>query len=508
MWHIGGVNRTSASRAPSGSGSPFRDRDYRHLFGAQVVALAGNGLATVALGLLAFELAGARAAAVLGTALAIKMVTYVVIAPIAGAYAGRVDRRRLLVALDLIRAVVVVALPFADQIWHVYVLVALMQAASAAFTPTFQATLPDILPDEECYTRALSYSQFASTLETLLSPLLAAVLISVVDFHWLFAGTTVGFLASAALVVSGHIPPAATGAGYRIIDRLFIGVRIFAATPRLRGLMGLNLAVASAGAIIMVNTVNLVQQHLGRPEADVAWLLAANGAGVLVAAVAMPQLLRRHGERAVMVTGAALLVAGALAVTAFAAGGAGSVGGADGASVEAAGGAAISWQWPGLVAIWILIGLGSGAVLTPTGSVLRRSSAPEDRPALFAAQFSLSHACWLLTYPIAGWVATIAGYPITFSILTVLAAAGGIIAVVAWPTPDPTCVEHHHPATIADPAHVRGAVPDGYGFTHTHELVIDRLHHRWPKQPRRWRRRRPVTAGRRTSRHRGRDRTR
>lgn len=502
MWHIGGVNRTSASKAPSGSGSPFRDRDYRHLFGAQVVALAGNGLATVALGLLAFELAGARAAAVLGTALAIKMVTYVVIAPIAGAFAGRVDRRRMLVALDLVRALVVVALPFAGQIWHVYVLVALMQAASAAFTPTFQATLPDILPDEERYTRALSYSQVASTLETLLSPLLAAVLISVIDFHWLFAGTTAGFLASAALVVSGRIPPAAAGGGYRITDRLFTGLRIFAATPRLRGLMGLNLAVASAGAIVMVNTVNLVQQYLGRPEADVAWLLAANGAGVLVAAVAMPRLLRRHGERAVMVTGAALLVAGALAVTAFAAGGIGVPG------IDTGAGAGLRWQWPCLVAIWTLIGLGSGTVITPTGSVLRRSSAPADRPALFAAQFSLSHACWLLTYPIAGWVATNAGYPVTFSILTVLAAVGGLSAVAAWPSRDPVCVEHHHPSGIADPAHVRGAVRDANGFTHTHELVIDRLHRRWPTPPRTGRRRRLATAGRRTSRHHGRDRTR
>ncbi|WP_448630867.1 hypothetical protein [Cellulomonas soli] len=54
---------------------------YRRLFVAQVVALAGTGLATVALGLLAYDLAGPRAGAVLGTALAIKMVAYVVVAP-------------------------------------------------------------------------------------------------------------------------------------------------------------------------------------------------------------------------------------------------------------------------------------------------------------------------------------------------------------------------------------------------------------------------------------------
>jgi len=47
------------------STSLFAVRPYLHLFGAQRVALAGNGLATIALGLLAFELAGTRAAAVL-----------------------------------------------------------------------------------------------------------------------------------------------------------------------------------------------------------------------------------------------------------------------------------------------------------------------------------------------------------------------------------------------------------------------------------------------------------
>ena len=59
----------------------FAIRDYRHLFSAQVIALFGTGLTTVALGLLAYDLAGPRAGAVLGTALTIKMVMYVVIAP-------------------------------------------------------------------------------------------------------------------------------------------------------------------------------------------------------------------------------------------------------------------------------------------------------------------------------------------------------------------------------------------------------------------------------------------
>ena len=66
----------------------LENRTYRHLFLAQVIALVGTGLATVALGLLAFELAGAEAGAVLGTALAIKMIAYVGVAPVASAFAS------------------------------------------------------------------------------------------------------------------------------------------------------------------------------------------------------------------------------------------------------------------------------------------------------------------------------------------------------------------------------------------------------------------------------------
>ena len=79
---------------------PLAIRTYRHLFFAQIVALIGTGLATVALGLLAYQLAGSDAGAVLGTALAIKMIAYVSVAPIAGAAAQMLPRRAFLVALE------------------------------------------------------------------------------------------------------------------------------------------------------------------------------------------------------------------------------------------------------------------------------------------------------------------------------------------------------------------------------------------------------------------------
>ena len=220
--------------------SVLANRTYRHLFFAQVIALVGTGLATVALGLLAYEIAGADAGAVLGTALAIKMVAYVGIAPIAGAYSDRLPRKGLLIAMDVVRGVVALMLPFVDAIWQIYLLIFVLQSASAVFTPTFQATIPDILPDEEDYTQALSMSRLAYDLESLLSPMLAAALLAIINFHWLFAGTSVGFIASALLVTTTVLPhrKAVAQKVEGVWRKTTRGMRIYLKTPRLGGFVG------------------------------------------------------------------------------------------------------------------------------------------------------------------------------------------------------------------------------------------------------------------------------
>ncbi|APE37431.1 MFS transporter [Nocardia mangyaensis] len=442
--------------------SLFAHRDYRLLFTAQVAALFGTGLTTVALGLLAYELAGGNAAIVLGTALTLKMVAYVTVAPIAGAYAGRLPRRQFLVALNAVRGAIVLALPFIDQIWQIYVLITLLQIASAAYTPTYQAVLPDILPDERDYTRALSAAQLAATMETLLSPMLAALALSVLSFHWLFVGTGLGFAVSVALVLAARIPNAATGEG-AITERLVAGLRLFAATPRLRGLLGLNLVVAAAGSVVMVNTVNYARDMLSGSQSGVAILLAANGLGTMVVALTLPRLLDRRGERPVMLTGAAVLAAGLIAAIAL--------------STATTG----DWRWAAALTVWAVIGAGTGLVLTPTGRVLRRSARPEDRPALFAAQFSLSHVAWLVTYPITGWLATTTGFTATWLVLAAIAALGALAALRLWPSNDPTEITHVHELGTVDPAILTDAIRVGpRHYQHTHPYVIDRDHPRWP----------------------------
>ncbi|XVV00545.1 MFS transporter [Actinosynnema sp. CA-248983] len=428
---------------------------YRRLFTAQLLALAGTGLATVALGLLAYDLAGPDAAAVLGIALAVKMVAYVGIAPLAGALAARLPRKTLLVALDAVRAAIALALPWVDQVWQVYLLIFLLQAASAAFTPAFQATIPTLLPDERDYTRALSLSRLAYDLESLVSPLIAAVLLTVISYDLLFVGTSLGFAASALLVGSALLP---TTAHVRTTRSTTRGVRIYLATPRLRGLLAVHLAVAAAGSMVLVNTVAYVRDLLGLDNIAVALALAANGLGSLIAALALPRILDHVPDRKVMLHASTLLAAtlfAAVPVTAWLS------------------------NWPTLLVLWAVMGAGSSLVLTPGGRLLRRSAHPHDLPAVFAADFSLSHACWLLCYPLAGWLATTTGMTTTLVTLGAITAAATVFAIRVWPTHDPELVEHDHDHTC-DHDHLEDAeLVDGH-WRHAHPYRIDDLHTRWP----------------------------
>jgi MFS family permease len=424
---------------------------FRHLFAAQIVALVGTGLATVALGLLAWQLAGDNAGAVLGTALAIKMVAYVTLAPVAAAIAERLPRRAFLVALDLIRAGVIAFLPFVDQVWQVYVLIFALQAASAGFTPAFQAVIPDVLKDEGDYTNALSLLRLAEDLEQLASPILAALLLTVVGFPVLFAGTVLGFVASAALVVTARLPGRAAAEPGHFWADVTKGIRIYIRTPRLRGLMVMEAAVAAAGAMVYVNTVVLVKARLGLGEDAVAWAFAGFGAGSMLAAFLLPRILHRLRDRPVMIAGAALMVAGVALVP-------------------------LLGSLAALIALWAVIGFGFSLTQTPIGRIVNRSAHEADRGAVFAAQFALSHACWLVTYPLAGWIGATAGMSTVSLALAAIGAMGIFAVLILWPAHDPDAFAHTHDNLPLDHPHLRGE------RHHTHTFILDSEHPRWSSQ--------------------------
>ena len=406
----------------------LRNVTYRRLFAAQIVALIGTGLLTVALGLLAYDLAGRNAGAVLGTALTIKMLAYVGLAPVINALVARLPKKPVLIGADLIRAAMALSLPFITETWQIYVVIFLLQSASATFTPAFQSLIPTILKDERDYTRALSLSRLAYDMEALVSPALAALLLTLISYNNLFIGTVAGFLFSAFMVTITVLPRLSAPAGPQtsLWHRTTLGTRIFWRNRRLRSLLALNLVVAAPTALVLVNTVVYVRDVLRRPDTDLALALACFGVGSMIVALSAPRVLDRFGDRAVMLTGAAVIpavLAGATLLTFLGVGGAG-------------------W-WP-LLGLWFLLGAANSTILTPSSRLLRDASTEETRPYVFTAQFSLSHACYILTYPLAGWVGAAAGLGWAGLTLTIVAIIGSAGAFLSWPP--------HTAATSQEPA--------------------------------------------------------
>jgi MFS family permease len=453
--------------------SPLANGEFRKLFGSQVTALVGTGLATVALTLLAYDLAGGDAGVVLGKALAIKMVAYVVFAPVVGGIAHRFNRKPLLISLDLVRAVIVLMMPFVSQVWHIYALIFLLNVFSAGFKPVFQSSIPDIVADERQYTRALAYSRLAYDLENLLSPLLAGLALLLFSYSALFMANSIAFLMSAVLILVTAFPRA----GH--IDRLdglwseiSFGVRSYLRTPRLRGMLTLYLGVACASAMIIVNTVVYVRQHLGGSESEVALALAAAGTGSMLAALILPKVLEYANDRIVMLWGSVLMSAGLIAM----------------------------YAGPGyaaLLSIWFVVGVGWSLIQTPAGRVVIRSSSVPDRTSYFSAQFALTHACWMFAYPIAGLLGAALGIGTTALILGIAVGVFAVIGALIWPRNDPLVVEHSH----AELSHEHGHIHDEHhehhhmtdensdahghehrhaGITHSHVFVIDGHHPLWP----------------------------
>ena len=393
----------------------------------------------------------------LGLVFALKMVAYVGIAPAAEAVLSRLSRKAVLIGLDFGRMVLLVPMALVTEPWHVVVLAFLFFGLAAAFTPLYHATVPDILTDEPTYTRALALSRIAYTLEAVLSPVVAAALLQFLTAEALFVCASLAFAGSIGSLVATPV------LGRRTADRdeparerLFRGMRIYTRTPRLRGLLLLNFSLALVMAWILVNSVVYAGIRLGDAEAFYPLLMAGFGLGAAGGAVLTPRLVESTGERQVIVAGAVIFaLAGGIAAFPL-------------KGIEAFG-------------LWAVLGMASSLVLTPGGLVLIRSADHGDRPSVFAAHFSLSHAGWLIAYPLAGWLGTLAGLGKAVLILAGLALMTAALAVMTWPRHDPPEREHSHADLPDDHDHLRKSPAEGPRKRHSHVYHIDRHHARWPR---------------------------
>jgi len=448
----------------SNPNSPFSYKTYTKLFLAQVISLVGTGVTTIALALLAWELAGDEAGKVLGIALALKMVAYVFFAPIISTFAHKFSRRFWLIFLDVIRALIVLYLPFVTTVWEIYILLFLINLASAGFTPIFQATISDIVKNEQAYQKALSYSRLAYDLEQLLSPSFAALLLTFISFNALFVLDSITFIFSAFLILISTIPmvkKVSTNGSF--LENLTFGVSSYLKTPRLKALFFIYITVALASAMMITNTVVYVSDFLQKGETHVALAMAISGLGSMLIALVLPKWLQTIQIRKILFTGAFFIVV-SLAL------------------------ASLNPNWLGFITLWFTLGIGLSLIQVPAGFLVRLSCNESDSISYFSANFSLSHLCWMIAYPLAGFLGVKFGLSTTFLIFAFIGGIASIIAYKIYPNPDELELEHTHDELV----HSHDIMDDEHHHskedlththkkvTHKHKFVIDYHHRYWP----------------------------
>jgi MFS transporter, DHA3 family, macrolide efflux protein len=192
--------------------------NYRRLWLGQLVSEAGDGLTNLALLLLVNSITGSTAAiAAMAICLAIPPLT---IGLFAGAYVDRADRRRIMLASDLLRAIVVlgfVLVGSADTLWLLFVFAFAQASIGTFFAPARGAVIPKVVPREGLLA-ANSVAQATRVISGIVGAGLAGLIIGLAGVFWpAFVLDGLSFLASFVLILGlpaavGRITPSPTTA--------------------------------------------------------------------------------------------------------------------------------------------------------------------------------------------------------------------------------------------------------------------------------------------------------
>ena len=221
--------------------SPFavlRKRAFVFIWSAQLVSTIGDALTSLAAGIIVYRLTGSALS--VGLMLMATAVPALVFGLIAGVVVDRYDRKKIMIAADLLRAVVVFTIPFLVHIHVIWLYVAVMVSASITqfFAPANDSVLPEVATEEElgAANSIMAIAQFGSTAVGFALAGLLAASQSIDVVFWLDAGT---FLFSALMISLVRVAPLVTAELTTVRDmirNLSFGAKFIARTPILRSM--------------------------------------------------------------------------------------------------------------------------------------------------------------------------------------------------------------------------------------------------------------------------------
>ena len=391
----------------------LRIRDFRRLWLGQLVSEAGDGLTNLTLLLLVNHLTGSTAAiAAMAIVLAVPPLT---VGLLAGAYVDRADRRRIMLASDLLRAGTVlgfILVGSADWLWLLFTLAFAQATVGTFFTPARGAILPRIVPTEGLLA-ANSIAQATRVVSSILGAGLGGLLIGLIGVYWpAFVIDALTFLASFAFIVGlpasvGRVTQAAGGVATGLRASLLAGLRTIGRS-RLLATTILALAVCMLGlGAVNVLFVPLLVDVLRVGPAWFGPVELAQSSSMILAAGLVGTLANRLG--------ATRIVAGGLAAIAVVIGLL----------------AAVTEIWHVLVLMFVagwFVAPFQAAVVT----VLQTNAADAERGRVMAVLQAAMSASSVLSMAFAGIVGEVVGVRNVFLIAALIVVAGAVVAVLGY----------------------------------------------------------------------------
>lgn len=377
----------------------LRHRDFSRLWVAQIVSLFGDAVTGVALGLLVYELTHSPSA--LALVFAVRVIPFIAIIPFSGVVADQMYRKSLLIGADLIRAGLIALMPFVSQVWQVYVLIFAHATLGTVFEPAYEATLPEVVGQAR-YAKAVSLASMSFWIGEITGPAIAAALIVSLGLRPMFWIDAATFVISAALISQTYIPRQTHTKMHfslrEFLTDIRVGFAFIVGRPTLRLVAYLSIITATAGAVILVNTVVYVEENLGQPESMFGAVMSILAAGS-VTGVLLAGRLAQPGQRAWLMILGAVGQGIFLATVSFAPG---------------------LWPFAGL---YFLAGLGSNLYLMPRQIYLAELTPNDVRGRVFAVMMAVTHMAWLILYLTVGRLSDALGVKVVFAL------AGGVVVI-------------------------------------------------------------------------------
>jgi DHA3 family tetracycline resistance protein-like MFS transporter len=270
---------------------PLRERDFALLWTGTTISLIGDGIYFVAIAFQVYELSNSPTAlALVGLSWSLGMVGFLLTGGIAS---DRFDRRRVIVAADLARLVVlavigVLSLAGALEIWHLIALVVIYGAGEAFFGPAFGALVPDIVP-APLLVQANALDQFVRPFALrLVGPAVGGALVAGAGAGTAFLVDAATFGASAACIALVRPRARAVPARRSIRAELRDGFAFVRANTWLWAtLIAASIALLVFWGPVEVLVPYVIKNDLGGDAGDFGLFLAANGAGAVLASAWM-----------------------------------------------------------------------------------------------------------------------------------------------------------------------------------------------------------------------------